>query len=158
MKHLQTTNNIEPTELLLEYETGLEAYEDCTEIATAPNKNVSVVKDDRYTTIYIDSKRENEKVVDQYADCYMKIKITKDRILDTTETHIQKFFVCDQDKTSDEVDVILRDIFVDRARGKSKRDAKSARVKMTRMELMEVLRSNDFVNEHEKEEQLLIAV
>lgn len=108
-----------------------------TELALTPEKNVSVEKDDRYTRIYIDKKMENQQLNDKYSDLYLKVKIIKDRILKTTETHIQKMFVSYDSPESEELDVIIRDIYVDRAGGKSNRDASTARKKMKRSQFMD---------------------
>lgn len=108
-----------------------------TELALTPEKNVSVEKDDRYTRIYIDKKMESQQLNDKYSDLYLKVKIIKDRILKTTETHIQKMFVSYDSPESEELDVIIRDIYVDRAGGKSNRDASTARKKMKRSQFMD---------------------
>lgn len=107
-----------------------------SDLAFAPEKNVSVEKDDRYTKIYIDKKMESQRLNEKYSDLYLKVKIIKDRILKTTETHIQKMFVSYDSPESEDLDIIIRDIYVDRAGGKSKRDASTARTKMKRSQFI----------------------
>ena len=119
---------------------GLETR-NTSELALTPEKNVSVEKDDRYTRIYIDKKMESQQLNDKYSDLYLKVKIIKDRILKTTETHIQKMFVSYDSPESEDLDVIIRDIYVDRAGGKSKRDASTARTKMKRTQFVDAFRN-----------------
>jgi len=111
------------------------------------NKNVQVERDSRYTTIYIDKKLEQSKFNEKFSDLYLKVKIKKDRVLKTTHTHIQKMFVSYEDPTSEEVDVIIRDIYVDRARGKSKRDSNTARTRMKRSFLLSAFSKPSAPNE-----------
>lgn len=89
-------------------------------------KEVSVVNNGRYTTIFISN--SYNKSCNQV---HVQTKVVKDRLLNFTETHIKKVFIHQKKQNAE---VIIREIFTDRYKKTKRTESKSIRMKLNEFE------------------------